>query len=864
MKRDLRLYIDGQQADLDGTTLVQFNYTAEELTNPTIVKNSYSQQVTLKGTANNNKLFGSMYRLDRSTVLDASRHSGLRFQPMKKTPFVILDEKSAIVERGYMRLDNIERKGANVAYKITLFGGLGEFFYNLSYTSEGAKKSLASLQYTKARSTDGELDFTISASTVLNAWRTLQSANPAGLHSIVNFAPAYNGIPDALSPDKAIIRPNLADLQSSVTVDGKSYGTVNGWAFVELEREYTEWQTKDLRSYLQRPVVSMRKIIEACCNPTNNGGYSVTLDPAFFNENNPYYTKTWLTLPLLNTLEIATLDGETTLSWNTEEFGEESREVYAEVSLRGSTASLSVTISPTVLCSAINKTVKLDNANGVSNFIRCRLRTSGESAQDQQTSAWVSFGGESSTDSGASRTIRGTFTTDADGIGVWNGQTATLTLSGVSSVTSILIDFMQVWNAGEQDELYLADGSAVGVSGFGIDGNGSASYEGYLNARSGSRITKELLLSTDKTPADYFVGYCKMFGLQLLYDKDRGEVSILTRNTLYNGTTIDLTDRIDYGSAMKITPFVFDKKWYNLGVEYEEGDFAEYYAEVYGRRYGLQRVNTGYEFDAEEKELLDGVAYQGAVEVLEREKYMLNITRGGVAIPAVALDSGHKYQLFDASGESTDIDFPTARKTDTLTYFNDTYKGYDRESKAQFHGKENEASEQRDVLLFLRGFSTEYTQFQLSDDLSVMGQLNDGEPCWMLNGGTTIEGLPLFGRYLYEGGKITHSLDFGVPAELDMPEVEHDADSTIYDKGWARYLADRYDVDTKVVSCKVDFRGITIGAELLRNFYYFDGCVWVLNKIKNYNVADVAPMVECEIIKVKNRNNYTTGQTWQQ
>ncbi|MBR6640306.1 MAG: hypothetical protein IKL35_08105, partial [Muribaculaceae bacterium] len=65
MKRNVYLYIDGQLADIDKQTLIQMNYTMEELTNPTIVKNSYSQKVKLKGTAQNNRIFGAMYRLDR-------------------------------------------------------------------------------------------------------------------------------------------------------------------------------------------------------------------------------------------------------------------------------------------------------------------------------------------------------------------------------------------------------------------------------------------------------------------------------------------------------------------------------------------------------------------------------------------------------------------------------------------------------------------------------------------------------------------------------------------------------------------------------------------------------------------------------
>ncbi|MBQ5903708.1 MAG: hypothetical protein IIW89_05160, partial [Alistipes sp.] len=68
MKREINLYINGQRADLDNNALVQMNYTAEDLTNPTIVKNSYSQSVSLLGTANNNRIFGHLGLLNRKTT----------------------------------------------------------------------------------------------------------------------------------------------------------------------------------------------------------------------------------------------------------------------------------------------------------------------------------------------------------------------------------------------------------------------------------------------------------------------------------------------------------------------------------------------------------------------------------------------------------------------------------------------------------------------------------------------------------------------------------------------------------------------------------------------------------------------------
>ena len=46
----ISLYIAGKKVDLDDNSFILFNYTMEDLSNPTIVKNSFSKQITLKGT----------------------------------------------------------------------------------------------------------------------------------------------------------------------------------------------------------------------------------------------------------------------------------------------------------------------------------------------------------------------------------------------------------------------------------------------------------------------------------------------------------------------------------------------------------------------------------------------------------------------------------------------------------------------------------------------------------------------------------------------------------------------------------------------------------------------------------------------
>ena len=65
MNKNIKLYINGIEADLTEDISLPITYVQEDLTNPTIVKNSFSKTVTLPGTKTNNSIFGQFYKLDR-------------------------------------------------------------------------------------------------------------------------------------------------------------------------------------------------------------------------------------------------------------------------------------------------------------------------------------------------------------------------------------------------------------------------------------------------------------------------------------------------------------------------------------------------------------------------------------------------------------------------------------------------------------------------------------------------------------------------------------------------------------------------------------------------------------------------------
>ena len=299
MKRTIELWIGDLRADLADDGFLLMNYTMEDLASPAVVRNAFSKQVTLPGTSANNRIFGEIFRNDRVTQYSGSAETGVYFDPTRKTTWRIYDGQSQILDSGYLRLDSVTRKrNVIVDYKVTLYGGLGQFLYGLAYDANGEKRTLAGLNFRGTNDPDNEFNFTLNANAVRDAWTRVAGAagTPTHMWHILNFAPCYNGKPKgAFDANKALM--NVV----TTGIDPQGTGTINGLALVTLAKDYTEWETKDLRSYLQRPVVRLRAIIEAACASRNNGGWTVTLDPAFFNDSNPYWDKTWLTLPIVET-----------------------------------------------------------------------------------------------------------------------------------------------------------------------------------------------------------------------------------------------------------------------------------------------------------------------------------------------------------------------------------------------------------------------------------------------------------------------------------------------------------------------------------------------------------------------------------
>ena len=943
MRKNLTLYIRGMKADLDSKALILMNYTQEDLQNPTIVKNSYSQQITLKGTDANNKIFSEYFRSDHKTTSGS-------FNSLEKTPFTIYNEMDEKLESGYCKLESVDRKGGDVSYKVSLYGGLGGFLYGLMYDADGNKKTLADLIYTENGNAD-EFNFRINRDAVRDAWRYIAgidtSTSVKWAH--INFAPCYNGLPaGSFAANKAFCPTTCFGVSPEKTDGGVTYKAKYNHTLITLANKYDEWAVGDLRSYLQRPVLKIKSILDAIQDNTQNGGYTVELDSSFFKNTNPYYVDSWMTLPRLDALKIPAENGTENITWDVStslssqnvnktltngDKGAGSRYVIkAEFKpqahvpegvglgswsmAKGFTSSGLDTCNRNVIffqlvaydrnnnkvggskvaCVSSNMVSRQSFPETITTLKAMQLSTVPVSIYPAPyTPLWnptnnlsdiagTMYIGDMEFPSNPFSSLA-TFTGNSVQLEVEadNVDHVVLHMCPVGIVDDD-VTYTAMWSSQSLQTLFnkTADNN-IAVDGYKFTQYGytnNATYQVNPQVRSDAYITKKILLGGTDSPADYLLSYCKMFGLYMLYDNANKKISIVTRNTLYKPTgnrrVYDIEERVDK-TTMNVLPYVLSSRWYDFGNQVDAGAWADYYLSTKGIRYGLQRVNTGYSFNADHKEVLEGNSFKGACEVLEQNKYFVRITQDNMPCPSPFLDGG-TYALWDThlNIKEFDIQIPSADLA-TINYMNSTYKGYDYANfpKVQFHDSDDKAQDGSNVLLLFAGAenATDYGRFCLSDDNYLMSFFNEGTPCWLLGQYLTDTDYkisnslryPIFRRYAVTNGTVTKSLDLGTPLEVNEPviTIPNPDTTSIYAQGWKDYITDRYDVDTRIMTCKANLRGLgeQIGQNLLRNFYWFENSYWVLNKIKNYSIT-TEDLVECEFIKVKDISNYYNGQTY--
>lgn len=998
MKDTFKLYINNKLVDFETEPKFEFKYQQEDLSNPTSIKNNFTKSIKIDGTDNNNQIFGEIYNLDREQLYRFNGKTGAYFNPSKRTPFELY-RNSELIESGYMQLTDITIKNHKISYSITLYGGLGDFFYSLMYNDDDEKLTLADLWYKIEENgnvlpKDTELDFKINKDFVSKSWTKLkEGASGNSINDFISFAPAYNGLYEDFDTSSILVNTWASEafgMENSKTEDDVDYSTFNGYKMAKTNREWTEWEVRDLRSYMQRPCLKFNKLFNAICDPDNNGGYKVNLDPLFFNENNPYYSQTYMALPLLPTSlkdkenideEVYKLFLDSNYYSNNSHIGNKGGYASNNATYRlgfygdilNATSGNSFIINASSIPVTSTFDVKLDfDLKLVANYLNDTYNT------DELYLTYVT-GAFSDPNSGYTNTkpiptyrsisvqaviseIGGesyysnmlNFTNQVEHSGVTYTSTAdkwrNVGGDDISNVTNVYGTFKR-----QEGTYNYKFTDKYGNSNFYLDikdvpvktnmaislmikyrSSDLLSYDNYktpvisrkilllkpyneslelkdeyavnsyitaplyntseliwtVNAksvRSNTSIKKNQLLKTDFSPCDVLLDYCKLFGLYFTKDIHSKTINILTKNSFFTGNTIDISDRIDYSKDINIKPFLFEAKYYLMKSEPNETYYSKLYEKEYNLIYGQKRINTNYNFNKDTKNVYEGSVFQNAISVTDTSPYYRTFWQGGYfnKMPAWIMSSPTMELSNGAGTDSMKVyewPYPYTRFIDpSLTVDWNIKGGYDMWPKTCFYNTDNNSKSLSDItasLLFFNGFKKtqdagvpDETQatipYWVTDDLIFMNTLNNGEVCYLytevyrdkLDNTIAIKytELPQFLRYNMNGNTVTESLDFGLPREIYMPNVTYDEDATLYNKFWKKYLTDRYDVNTRKVTCYVNLKGMNITQDTMRDFYYFNNCVWVINKIENH-LSNSYDTTKVEFVKVNDTDSYMNAQ----
>lgn len=916
--RNLHLYIGNNEVEFSTPPEILYTYQETDTTNPTVIKNSFSKTITIEGTPANNQLFGHFWSVQRLQN-NSTEGEGVYFNASRKIPFQLFLD-SELYESGYVKLDNVSTEGKKVIYSITLYGGLGDFFYSLNTTEDGDKKKLSDLEF------DTDLTFTANIDTVKEAWEGLVGGDNEKWKTI-NFMTAYNGLPEDFDCGRVLINTNGLSLTKSKLQDGKTYRTTNGFVMADLPEEMTEWEIRDLRSYLQRPVISMKKIVEACCKQENNGGYEVILDEDFFNDKNPYWSKTWLTLPIISNLKYSseeqTLKDSTLISLSPEGNNEK-----FEIPLTLDMGSFSSSIPSSI---SVRGKVKMEGYNNYkyTSWVHYTGKNSnklwwGKSAcYGSLFIQLIALNGDTVVGASEAYNLTSPVRHDGDlrygsnsryesshqfnpymGKTIYNllGERANNYWCGEGSTTPTEVYFnirnlnspitnlkvVYFWGCSEDKRKKFGVNTLITSPYHNGMGGGDtqetivkekidfevtySNIKGVLGedlGRTGTEVDKETLLNTESTPCEYLLSYCKMFGLHFRKDLENNKIYIETRKTFYQrDNVVDLTPYLDKGSETSMSPLTFETKWYQFLQEGEESTFYKNYLSSRGIEYGSKLLNTGYEFIADKKNILEGNVIKTAIEGLEKSKYYVAYNNDN---NLRSWFYGLKYNLYNGN-DTIEVQASTASAGDLYGINDgDGMKYYDLIPKLQFHNN-NDGTDGTDVLVFFSGFKNledraNPLSYYLSDDSTYQNALNEGMPCWLFTNNEFVNGkriaykltdIPVFERYLTTPNSTTveKSLDFGSPQELYVPNYSITDEVSIYDNFWKTYLEDLYDVNTRILTAYVHLEGKP-NPEWLRRFYWFDNTIWRLNKIIDWNISS-NDKTRCEFIKVEDRNNYTS------
>ena len=895
----VRFFIDGKRADIDAKTMINFNYSSVDTTNPTSVKGSFSKTVELPSTKSNDEIFEGMFDIKQVTA---------SFKPNARTPFTL--ECDGKTEQGYIKLDKVVRLGGKVTYQCTLFTELGDFFYNLAYGEDGKARSFSNMRFNfldgngapmSAEDENSKTLFNWDSEYIKESWENLSSFIPnqpnVDPKTVITAAPVYHGYPDDLDCKKMIVEyTGLDDYSKELLGDFPEkynlFSRARNWVIVENDRDLDEFEARNLRSSSMSPAIRCRALMDAICNKDNNGGYEVVFDDSVVNS--PYMNDTWLIMSKIDleengkaaeydlTMDAVISDGYMPISARFK-----SADVIDTTTMKDPKANVSLALNLRLsklvenVYTSYTHRVKVGRKyelTHVSGGFWFRLKVvDGDNVTYSRTSFYTTSHGDF-TVTGDDEGFRAYQVDAIKRLAVLAGckegdfvmNTADFIVNGeqfvglekpvelecdvpLSKSLELYLEagYISVSNregyhplsTRENDGQYFPIGYTATIQNH-TENATNGIYTGVVPVLQKTAITKKTLFSDVMSPYEFLVGWCRIQGLRFLVDGKT--IRIMPREKYYTGEVQVLDGLIDLSQNIEIKPVVADSKWVKYEMETPETYAAKIYKKKTDSPYGSLTVDTGYYFNNDTKEVLDGVKFENAIP------YRLNsIYFNGIDIPAPMISPTFQRTLYESDSVADDKKIDSADKTKVMLGYSidfDTFRVYDSVPRLCLFGDDNKPEDVKNCLAFFSGFDGGAT-YLLTDNLQICEDIAGGQ-CYVYSRdgggfpsleseewgtiGYRVSKLPVFTKYLSNSdGNYTFSLDFEKPQYTFLgDDSRYGSSSTIFSRYWKKYIDDIYDRDNRQVTVRTMLHGSA--NDLLRRFYYFEGGLWVLDSLTDY------------------------------
>lgn len=273
----IELFLDGNPVEIDKDIDFVLNKQFTELTDLTSIIVDYTKTVKVPMTPRNNELFNYVYKLEHQVLMNEDIIS---YDPSQKINMTMTFNGSIVMD-GYAVLNSVNLN--EKVYEINLYGQLGSIFSSL-----------------KEKVLDEYLNGTngwwktvkMNAQTVATSFKNQTHSlnwNSFNWYDFFGFAPQMIGKNDNFNTS-GYEEYGTGEVKNFVDVINTTRNITYADIYVKDGLDFNQYT--EIRSYMTRPYVYVDKIIQLVQNEINNGdynGYTMTLDPDWFNHTNPYY-----------------------------------------------------------------------------------------------------------------------------------------------------------------------------------------------------------------------------------------------------------------------------------------------------------------------------------------------------------------------------------------------------------------------------------------------------------------------------------------------------------------------------------------------------------------------------------------------